>query len=599
MHKTDAGLPHWDMSQIYPGLDSPEFKAGFEALDTAIAESASRFDEYGIMLHARPIPINAETVDIFEKALDRLNTVSTQANLHRAYITSFISTNSRDTVAQTWMSKLQLIMTTFQKLMTRFTAWIGSLEDVEALIEQSAVAREHAFATRQARIEAQHLMSPEEEALATELNLTGGRAWAKFYSNFSSQITADVTLAGKTQTLPMTAIRNLAFDEDRDVRRHAYEVELAAWEANAMPIAAALNSIKGQMNTLSARRGWASPLDVALFNNNIDRATLDTMLGTARDYFPVFRQYMQMKARVLGSEKLPWYDLFAPIGKSEQTWAFETARNFIIEEFSAFSPRMGKLAKRAFEEHWIDAEPRDGKRGGAFCMWIRDDESRILANFKPAYSGMGTLAHELGHAYHNLARSQRTYIQRQTPMTLAETASNFCEILAREAALKMAPPQEQRIILEASLQDATQVVVDITSRFLFEQELFARRKARELSAEELNAIMQESQIATYGDGLDPAFLHPYMWAVKPHYYSSTFYNFPYMFGLLFSLGLYARYKATPAAFLASYDDLLSATGMADAATLAARFGIDIHSADFWRSSLKLIAEDVTRFQDLV
>ena len=599
MQHTNAELPHWDMNRIYPGLDSPEFQAGFEALGKAIARTVGLFDAHGIMLHAEPIPIDENTAEIFATTLNQLNSVSTQANLHRAYIASFISTNSRDTVAQMWMSKLQLIMTTFQKLMTRFTAWIGSLQDVEALIEQSAAARDHAFATREARIEAEHLMSPEEEALATELTLTGGRAWAKFYNNFSSQITADVTVAGETKMLPMTDIRNLAFDADRDVRRHAYEVELATWEANAMPIASALNSIKGQMNTLSKRRGWPSPLDIALFNNNIDRETLDAMLDTARGFFPIFRQYLRAKAGVFGARKLPWYDLFAPVGKSEQTWAFDTARDFIIEEFSAFSPRLGNLAKRAFEERWIDAEPRDGKRGGAFCMWVRDGESRILTNYKPAYGGMGTLAHELGHAYHNLARRHRTYIQRQTPMTLAETASNFCEILVREAALKTAPPQEQIVILEASLQDATQVVVDITSRFIFEQEVFPRREERELSADELNAIMLESQTATYGDGLDSAFLHPYMWAVKPHYYSSTFYNFPYMFGLLFSLGLYARYKADPDTFLSSYDDLLSATGMDDAATLAARFGIDIHSTDFWQGSLQLIAEDVVRFQDLV
>jgi oligoendopeptidase F len=260
---------------------------------------------------------------------------------------------------------------------------------------------------------------------------------------------------------------------------------------------------------------------------------------------------------------------------------------------------MGAMAERAFCERWIDAEPRDGKRGGAFCAWLRKDESRILANFNPAYGGMSTLAHELGHAYHNLACARRTYLQRQTPMTLAETASNFCEVMIREAALKTASPAEQLTILEASLQDACQVVVDITSRFLFEKEVFERRQQRELSADELNEIMLESQRATYGDGLDPEKLHPYMWAVKPHYYNVAFYNFPYMFGLLFSLGLYARYREAPGPFLASYDDLLSATGMNDAASLAARFGIDVRSPAFWRDSLGLIAEDVSQFERLV
>lgn len=590
-------LPHWDISTVFPGLDSPEFADSFSALKEKIVQTADLFDRCGIMLRADPLPIDASTVEIFETTLEQLNTVSTDAHLHYAYISSFISTNSRNTTAQTWMSTLQLEMTAFEKLMVRFTAWIGSLEDIESLIDRSPVAQAHAYATREARIESEHLMSPEEESLATDLNLTGGQAWSKFYNNFSSQITADVTIDGETQRMPMTAIRNLAFEDSRETRHHAYDVELAAWEANAMPIAAALNSIKGQMNTLSRRRGWASPVDVALFNNHIDRETLDTMLNTAREFFPVFRRYLRAKASIFGVEKLPWYDLFAPVGSSEHVWSFEASRGFIVREFHAFSPRLGALAERAFDERWIDAEPRDGKRGGAFCMWVRDEESRILANFKPAYGGMGTLAHELGHAYHNLARADCTYIQRQTPMTLAETASNFCEILVREAALKTLPPQEQIVILEASLQDAAQVVVDITSRFLFEQQVFERRAERELSSEELCAIMRESQQATYGDGLDAEYLHPYMWAVKPHYYSSTFYNFPYMFGLLFSLGLYARYRESPDLFIASYDDLLAATGMHDAATLAARFGIDIRSAEFWQGSLHLIAEDVTRFED--
>ncbi len=592
-------LPHWDMTAIYPGFDSPEFAAGFNALSAAITATVALFDAHGIMLRSTPLTVNEETVAIFKTVLAQLNDVSEQAHLHYAYLASFIATNSRNTDAQTWMSKLQIIMTAFDKLTTRFTAWIGSLTDAEALIAQSTAAREHAYAVRKACIESRHLMSPPEEALATELNLTGGRAWSRFYNNFSSQITAEIIIDGKTQTLPMTAIRNLAFEEARETRQRAYEVELAAWQAHAMPIAAALNSIKGQMLTLSTRRGWDSPLDVALFNNHIDRQTLDVMLETAREYFPVFRRYLNIKARALDREKLPWFDLFAPVVASEHVWDFDVAHAFITEEFQAFSPRLGALAERAFRERWIDTEPRDGKSGGAFCMWLRNDESRILTNYKPAYSGMSTVAHELGHAYHNLARTGRTYIQRQTPMTLAETASNFCEILVREAALKSLPAQEQIAIIEASLQDATQVIVDISSRFRFEQELFARREQRELSVDELNAIMLESQRATYSDGLDPDKLHPYMWAVKPHYYDSTFYNFPYTFGLLFSLGLYALYREDPAGFRAHYDALLSATGMDDAATLAKRFGMDIHDAQFWHGSLQLLAEDVERFRALV
>ena len=227
--------------------------------------------------------------------------------------------------------------------------------------------------------------------------------------------------------------------------------------------------------------------------------------------------------------------------------------------------------------------------------------SRVFANFKPAFGGVSTLAHELGHGYHNLNLAQRTMLQRSHPMTLAETASIFCETIVRQAALKKANRQEQIAILEASIQGSCQLVVDISSRFLFEQRLFARREQRELAVDELNNLMLETQRETYGDGLDETLLHPYMWAVKTHYYSTgrSFYNYPYMFGLLFGLGLYARYQQDPEQFKQGYDDLLSSTGLADAATLAARFDIDLRSEAFWNASLDIICADIAAFTTII
>jgi pepF/M3 family oligoendopeptidase len=355
------------------------------------------------------------------------------------------------------------------------------------------------------------------------------------------------------------------------------------------------------VGALARRRHWDSPLAAALFEANIDQQTLEAMLEAARAAFPDFRRYLRAKARALSLPALAWYDLFAPVGASATEWQFAEGASFIVEQFGSYSPRLGDFAARAFRERWIDAEPRAGKRDGAFCMALRGDESRVFANFKPAFPGVSTLAHELGHGYHNLNLAQRTMLQRQTPMTLAETASIFCETIIRNAALRRGTPAEQLEILEASLQGSCQVVVDITSRFLFEQRVFAARRQRELSVEELNALMLEAQRETYGDGLDPEQLHPYMWAMKPHYYSTgrSFYNFPYMFGLLFGLGLYARYERDPDAFRTSYDELLGSTGMADAATLAARFGIDTRTPAFWRDSLAIVRADIDRFEALV
>jgi len=596
---TQTTLPHWDMSPIFPGLDSPEFAQGFREVTSEIEALATLFDQEGIAKQ-EPAPLTPATVASFERVTVRLNAALDRFRTLSAYISAFVSTDSRDNLAQARYSELQQHAVRLSQLGTRFTAWIGSL-DVEALIAASPVARDHAFALRQGQIAAAHLMSPAEEALAAELNVTAGSAWGKLHGNLTSQLGVPVELEGSVRELPMSAVRNLAFEPDRPVRQRAYQAELVGWARVAVPLAAAMNSIKGQVNILARHRGWDSPLDAVLFDAHIDRATLDAMMQAARASFPDFRRYLHAKARALGLPALAWYDLFAPVGGSDNAWTFDEARGFVVEQFATYSPRLAAFAERAFRERWIDAEPRPGKRDGAFCMSIRADESRVLSNYKPAFAGMSTLAHELGHGYHNLNLASRTMLQRETPMTLAETASIFCETIVREAALARATAAERLGILEASLQGTCQVVVDITSRFLFEQRVFEGRQRRELSVDELSALMLEAQRETYGDGLDQDLLHPYMWAMKPHYFSAgrSYYNFPYMFGLLFGLGLYARYRQDPEGFRASYDALLSSTGLADAATLAARFGIETRTPAFWTASLDIVRADIDRFEALV
>ena len=595
---TVTNLPHWDMSAVYPGMESQEFQQGFDRVIQDIKDLAQLFDACHVEKQEQ-LATDAETIKNFETVLQRYNEVLAENKMLSTYISCFVNTNTLDTLAQARMSELQQTSVILSQLGTRFTAWIGSL-DVETLIARSHSARTHTFMLRKAKIEAAHLMPPAGENLASELNLSGGTAWEKLHSDITSQLVVALEQEGERQELPMSMVRNLAYESDRETRRRAYEAELVGWQRVAVPLAAALNSIKGEVNMVSRRRGWETPLDASLLDNNIDRQTLDAMMTAARESFPDFRRYLHAKARVLGLSRLAWYDLFAPVGGEARVWTYNEAASFIVEQFGAYSQRLSDFAARAFRERWIDAEPRAGKIDGAYCTWLRRDESRVFANFKAAFGGVSTLSHELGHAYHNLNLAHRSVLQRSTPMTLAETASIFCETIVSHAALSQASQQEQIAILEESLQSSCQVVVDITSRFLFEQRLFERRKQRELSVDELNALMLEAQRETYGDGLDETALHPYMWAMKPHYYDSqrSFYNYPYMFGLLFGLGLYARYTREPETFKQGYDALLSSTGLADAATLAGQFGIDIRSADFWRSSLDIVREDIARFEEL-
>lgn len=589
-------LPHWDMTTVYPGLDSPEFEHAFRSVVGDVERLTVLFDRSGVSKR-EALEIDEATVRSFETVVGEVNRVLDEMRTVSQYIRAIVGTDARDALAQAKLSALQPSSVRLGVLLTRLTAWIGSL-DIEQLLARSPVARAHTYALHRALVEAEHQMPPGEEELAAELHPTGSHAWNKLHSDLTSLITVNLEVEGQVRELPMTAVRNLAYDEDRDVRRRAYEAEIDAWREHALPLAAALNSIKGANNLLTRRRRWEAPLDAALFASAIDRATLDAMLSAAQDAFPDLRRYLKAKARLLSLPALTWYDLFAPVAGGRAR-PFREAEAFIVEQFGTFSPRMRSLAERAFRERWIDAEPRVGKRGGAWCMSIRSDESRVLTNYTPSFSAVSTLAHELGHAYHNLCLAERTMLQRHTPMTLAETASIFCETLVTQAALEKAGDEDQRVILEESLQGACQVVVDITSRFLFESSVCERREERELSADELCELMLDAQRATYGDGLDTSVLHPFMWAAKPHYYGMSFYNYPYMFGLLFGLGLFARYREDPRAFVSGYDDLLASTGMYDAATLAGRFGIDLRSPDFWRSSLDVIRADIVRFEELI
>lgn len=535
--------------------------------------------------------------DALAFAIEELNELRSRARLVGTYMNCVVTTDTRDADAQARLSVVDTLSSRVGKLLTRLCAYIGGF-DLESL-PGSGLISDHRYFLERAKTRSQHLMSPGEEALAADLRLTGATAWEKLHSDITSQLEVEVELAGGSRRLPMSAVRNLAYDPDRDVRRAAYQAELGAWRASQVPLAACMNSIKGEVVTLCKRRKWDDPLDEALFGAAIDKQALEAMTSAAKSFFPVLRRYLRAKARRLGLTRLAWYDIFAPVVGEARTWRFEEACDFVATHFGTYSERLGSFARQAFNERWVDAEPRLGKVDGAYCASPRAGESRILMNFKPVLGSVSTLAHELGHAYHNLCLANRTELQKGTPMTLAETASIFCETIVRRAALAQSTDEDKISILEASLQGACQVVLDIMSRFLFEQRVFVDRRARELSPDELCEAMVWAQSETYGDGLDAEFLHPYMWAAKPHYYDpASFYNYPYMFGFLFGLGLFTRYQSAPDEFRAGYDDLLSSTGMADAAALARRFGVDIRSEEFWRTSLDTVRADVEEFEAL-
>jgi pepF/M3 family oligoendopeptidase len=595
--------PRWDMTNVYPSLESKEFKS-------AIKKYKSMLDEMEVF-YKKASKADSKTEPkklgkLLGESVDRFNALFELSNTILPYIESFVTTDSRNRAAMRALSEFEQMSVQASILNTKFQAWIGKLgkAPVKKAAKTNTSAKTHEFTLNESVEQSKYMMSEAEEVLAAELTLSGGNAFGKLQGTLTSQLSVDFELDGKMQKLPMPALINLRSHPDESTRRRGYEAENIAWAEVQETLAACMNGVKGEALTLNKKRGREDAVHAAIDNSRMDRATLNAMLGAMKDSFPMFQKYFKHKAKLIGKEKLAWWDISAPMGRTDKVYSFEGARDFIVSNFNKFSPELGAFAKRAFDNNWIDAEQRDGKRGGAFCMGVAGiKESRILSNFDGSFDQVSTLAHELGHAFHNECAYQagKTELQQATPMTLAETASIMCETIVTEAVLaQVTDPQEELAVLEAQINGAAAVVVDIYSRYLFETEVFKRREQSELSADDLNNIMERAQKATYGEGLDERYLQKFMWTWKPHYYSPnlSFYNFPYAFGLLFATGLYAIYQKRGADFVPDYKNLLASTGEERAADLADRFVINIRTKKFWADSLAIIGKRVERYCEL-
>ncbi len=593
----------WDLTNVYPSLDSKPFKS-------AVKKYKSMLDEMEVFFK-KASKADAKTDPkklgkLLGEAVDRLNAIFELSNTILPYIESFVTTDSRNKDAMRALSEFEQMSVQASILNTKFQAWVGKLgrSTVKKAARTNPSAKAHEFALNESVDQSKYMMSEAEEVLAAEMTLSGGNAFGKLQGTLTSQLSVDFELDGLLQKLPAPALINLRSHPDESTRHRGYDAENILWAGVQETLAACMNGVKGEAITLNKKRGREDAIHESIDISRMDRATLNAMLGAMKDSFPMFRKYFKHKARLLGKEKLAWWDLSAPMGKADKVYSFEEARDFIVENFNKFSPELGTFARRAFDNNWIDAEQRDGKRGGAFCMGISQvKESRILSNFDGSFDQVSTLAHELGHAFHGECAYQtgKTELQQVTPMTLAETASIMCETIVTEAVLeRVTDPQELLAVLEAQINGAAAVIVDIYSRFLFETEVFERREKAELSADELNDIMERAQKATFGDGLDERYLQKFMWTWKPHYYSPnlSFYNYPYAFGLLFATGLYAIYKKHGADFVPDYKNLLASTGEERAAELADRFGINIRTRKFWADSLAIIGRQIERYCEL-
>ena len=579
----------WNLDVIYKGFADPAYAGDIQALE----QSLQAFDAFSQTLSQKSDAAAAlrEAVALQEKIAVLVDKLATYANLRQA-------ANTKDPEAGSQMGRILALYSMIAAPQAAFESWASALPNLMELVEQDETLRDYRFLFANMQENSSHLLPGLGEEIMAKMSISGSGAW----SDLHTYITSTVPVFYRGQKLNLPAVRNLAYDPDPQVRKDALEAELACYERIEAPAAFALNSIKLETLTDCQLRGYGSPLERTLKQYHMSRETLDAMLSAMQQYMPKFWQYLKCKAKALGHEKgLPWYDLFAPMGAASSKMTAEDARAYLVNIFTGFDRELADMVAEAFDNEWIDFYPRDGKSGGAFCAGVQSlGQSRVLANFDGAFTDIVTLAHELGHAFHNRCIQDQKPLNQDYSLPLAETASTFNECVVMAAAIRDAEdPREKLALIESQLQDATQIICDIYSRYLFEAAVFDRRNEDFMHADTLCRMMTDAQKASYGDGLDEGCMHPYMWVCKSHYYGPTFYNFPYAFGGLFARGLYARYEQEGERFVPKYKKLLKTTPLACAEDVAKVADIDLTDPEFWMDGLQTIADQIDTFCKLM
>ena len=637
-----TNIPDWDLGSIYPDINSEKYKSDLAKLTEGIKTLKALNDQAEDPDQKNHLNIQNWIADFF-KADDILGPL---ANTLAAYS---YSTYSVDTTSKSLLDNLNQVESLTDQYEIQLNRFSHTVAKNRGILSEFYVNfpqyRKYEFSINEMLEDDIHTLSPELEGIIAKLQQTGGRAWDRLHEQLISNLKDPET--GKL----FNELRNDAYSPDARLRKESWQKEIALLKQNEIAFAASLNNLKGETLSLLEERSWNCAIDRALSSSRMKKETLDALIAAIEESLPQWRKYLKAKAEYLknhnatastncGKEKgLAFYDLFAPLdgnttsdgntardgntntgGQTEtgcntttpsainnraaseesllsKNWTFEEARDYIVKEFTSFSPVMGDFAKNAFDKNWIDARVHPGKVGGAYCQdFYVQKESRVLSNFTGAFSDIITLAHELGHAFHFFCIKDKDYRNANYPMTLAETASTFAETIVKQDILKTASKEDRIKILELDLQDTCQVLVDILCRFYFERSVFEERQNGELTSEDFCRLMADAQERSYGDGLSDE-RHEYMWAVKSHYYSVDldFYNFPYAFGQLFAAGLYSRYKKEGKAFVDIYCNLLSDTGSMSCEDLCFKAGFDITKKDFWKSGIDFYINEIEQF----
>lgn len=580
----------WSLDVLYTGFDDKRWSEDLKKLDDCV----EKFLSFAAKLSDEN---EKETIKEGLKLLEELEGLSAQMMI---FCELRGAADTRDKDSMSYEGVLSQKRNRTRAAETKFAEYVAARKNLEQDIKEDAFLTSYAYLLRNMAEDNRHLLSGDVEEALAKMDISGGAAWSSLQGYLTSSVEAD--LGGKKLTL--SEVRNLAYSPSREERKAAYEAELACYDKIKDSVAYALNSIKMQDISECELRGFASPLAKTLYYARMKEETLNALLEAMTEYMPQFWRYLRLKAEKLGyADGLPWYELFAPLGKSTKCYTTEEARDYLITVFSSFSPDMAEMMKRAFAEDWIDFYPRNGKVGGAFCEALNSKkEFRVLTNFSGSFSDLVTLAHELGHGYHDFMVHDNEPLNMEYSMPVAETASTFNENVITGYAIDHTGDEEEKLaLIESQLSDTAQIICDIYSRFLFESEVVERRRDSFLFADELNEIMLDAQKKAYGNGLDENCLHPYMWVCKSHYYSADlgFYNYPYAFGGLFARGLFAKYKKEGSAFVENYKKMLKNTPVMSVEDVAKICGIDLTDKEFWMMSLHSYDAEIDEFEQLI
>ncbi|WP_059049443.1 M3 family oligoendopeptidase [Paenibacillus senegalimassiliensis] len=589
--------PVWDLESIFPGgSSSPELQAYLKQLEQDIANYHSQVAELAV-------PTTLEDTRALDGLLENIQDVDARLFEVFSFIGCLTAQDQHDKKAVQLNAKATSLQASFENVLTLFWNVLSLTGDEvwEAWMKREEIAPV-SFALSEKRSLAREKLAPELETLVSDLSVDGYHGWGQHYDTIVTNVTVPFEDAdGNVELLSVGQAANKLDSPDRSVRERAFASWEEAWSKSADFCADTLNRLAGFRLKLYERRGWDNILKEPLALNRMSDQTLTAMWKVIEDSKPTFVAYLERKAKLMGLDKLSWNDVDAPLGQVSGKVTYEQGALDIVEQFRKFSPKLADFAVQAFDKRWIEAEDRPGKRPGGFCTSLpKSKQTRIFMTFGGTVSNVYTLAHELGHAYHQSVMEDLPFLNQNYAMNVAETASTFAEMILADAFVKGAATKEEQIVLLADkIQNSVSFYMNIHARFLFETRFYAKRKEGVLEAKELSELMEEAQREAYHNVLDS--YHPHFWASKLHFYITDvpFYNFPYTFGYMFSTGIYAMAMREGEGFAAKYDALLQDTGRMTVEELALKhLGVDLTQPDFWQDAMAINIADVEAFLEL-